>query len=45
MPYQPDLPLRWLKNKRLNQYERSTFYLLGDATGVGLTDYPFEGTE
>ena len=45
MAQQPDLPLRWLKNKTLNQYDRLTFYLFGDATGVGLTDYPFEATE
>ncbi|KAJ4495806.1 hypothetical protein C8J55DRAFT_494939 [Lentinula edodes] len=37
----PDLPYRLMKNIPLNPYDRSTFYLMGDATGRGYTDYPF----
>ncbi|KAJ8487870.1 hypothetical protein ONZ45_g14167 [Pleurotus djamor] len=37
----PDLPLRWKLDLPLNPYNRPTFYLHGDDTGLGYTDYPF----
>ncbi|KAF5362616.1 hypothetical protein D9758_009608 [Tetrapyrgos nigripes] len=37
----PDLPERLEKDIPLTPYNRSTFYLLGDTTGKGYTDYPF----
>ncbi|KIK68707.1 hypothetical protein GYMLUDRAFT_153811 [Collybiopsis luxurians FD-317 M1] len=42
----PDLPQRLLKDLPLTPYDRSTFYLTGDASGRGYTDWPFadEGT-
>ena len=39
--HQPDLPFRLQKDLPLNAYDRETFYLPGDATGKGYTDYPF----
>ncbi|THV03080.1 NADH:flavin oxidoreductase/NADH oxidase [Dendrothele bispora CBS 962.96] len=40
----PDLPKRLEKDIPLNPYDRSTFYLEGDNTGRGYTDYPFAET-
>ncbi|KAJ8692644.1 hypothetical protein PTI98_009939 [Pleurotus ostreatus] len=41
----PDLPLRWKDDLPLNTYDRSTFYVPGDASGKGYSDYPFiDGT-
>ncbi|KAF4601708.1 hypothetical protein EYR40_004907 [Pleurotus pulmonarius] len=41
----PDLPLRWKEDLPLNHYDRSTFYVPGDASGKGYLDYPFvDGT-
>ncbi|KAJ3755947.1 hypothetical protein EV360DRAFT_72426 [Lentinula raphanica] len=37
----PDLPYRLMNDIPLNHYDRSTFYLMGDATGHGYIDYPF----
>ncbi|KAE9392573.1 FMN-linked oxidoreductase [Gymnopus androsaceus JB14] len=37
----PDLPKRLLKNLPLTPYDRSTFYLAGDASGRGYSDWPF----
>ncbi|KAJ8507389.1 hypothetical protein ONZ45_g10252 [Pleurotus djamor] len=37
----PDLPLRWKHDIPLNDYDRSTFYAPGDASGKGYTDYSF----
>lgn len=37
----PDLPARLRKDVPLNPYNRDTFYLPGDVTGLGYTDYPF----
>ncbi|KAK7060870.1 hypothetical protein VNI00_000603 [Paramarasmius palmivorus] len=37
----PDLPIRLEKDIPLRHYDRSTFYLVGDASGRGYTDYPF----
>ncbi|KAI5886287.1 FMN-linked oxidoreductase, partial [Schizophyllum commune H4-8] len=37
----PDLPLRWRQNLPLTEYNRDTFYLRGDASPTGYTDYPF----
>ncbi|KAL1700032.1 hypothetical protein EV121DRAFT_215008 [Schizophyllum commune] len=37
----PDLPLRWRHNLPLTEYNRDTFYLQGDASPTGYTDYPF----
>ncbi|KAJ4490199.1 FMN-linked oxidoreductase [Lentinula aciculospora] len=37
----PDLPYRLMENIPLTRYDRSTFYLMGDTTGRGYTDYPF----
>ncbi|THU82254.1 NADH:flavin oxidoreductase/NADH oxidase [Dendrothele bispora CBS 962.96] len=37
----PDLPKRLEKNIPLTPYNRSTFYIPGDTTGKGYTDYPF----
>ncbi|KAL0953036.1 hypothetical protein HGRIS_007238 [Hohenbuehelia grisea] len=37
----PDLPHRLARDLPLTQYDRSSFYLAGDATGKGYTDYPF----
>lgn len=38
---QPDLPVRLEKNLALTAYDRKTFYLMGDTSGRGYTDYPF----
>lgn len=38
---QPDLPFRLRNDLPLNPYDRSTFYLPGDGSGRGYTDYPF----
>ena len=35
----PDLPARFARNARLNEYDRSTFYTSDPV--VGYTDYPF----
>ncbi|KAE9405239.1 FMN-linked oxidoreductase [Gymnopus androsaceus JB14] len=40
----PDLPERLRKNIPLNPYNRDTFYLPGDVSGLGYTDYPFATT-
>ncbi|KAE9405238.1 NADH:flavin oxidoreductase/NADH oxidase [Gymnopus androsaceus JB14] len=40
----PDLPERLRKNTPLNPYNRATFYLRGDVSGLGYTDYPFATT-
>lgn len=41
----PDLPLRWKEDLPLNAYDRSTFYVPGDTSGKGYSDYPFiDGT-
>ncbi|KAF7433608.1 hypothetical protein PC9H_005569 [Pleurotus ostreatus] len=41
----PDLPLRWKEDLPLNSYDRSTFYVPGDVSGKGYSDYPFiDGT-
>ncbi|KAF9498849.1 NADH:flavin oxidoreductase/NADH oxidase [Pleurotus eryngii] len=41
----PDLPVRWKEDLPLNRYDRSTFYVPGDASGKGYLDYPFvDGT-
>ncbi|KAJ8469849.1 hypothetical protein ONZ45_g16751 [Pleurotus djamor] len=37
----PDLPHRWKEDLPLNKYDRPTFYVPGDASGLGYTDYPF----
>ncbi|KAI5827754.1 FMN-linked oxidoreductase, partial [Schizophyllum commune Tattone D] len=37
----PDLPLRWRRSLPLTEYNRETFYLRGDASPTGYTDYPF----
>ena len=37
----PDLPLRWRHDIPLTEYNRDTFYLQGDASPTGYTDYPF----
>ncbi|KAL1746673.1 hypothetical protein HDZ31DRAFT_81052 [Schizophyllum fasciatum] len=37
----PDLPLRWRHNLPLTEYNRDTFYLKGDSSPLGYTDYPF----
>ncbi|KAI3601594.1 flavinoxidoreductase/NADHoxidase [Moniliophthora roreri] len=37
----PDLPLRVEKGIEFNEYNRETFYLMGDTSGKGYTDYPF----
>ncbi|TRM56593.1 hypothetical protein BD626DRAFT_635696 [Schizophyllum amplum] len=37
----PDLPSRWRHNIPLTPYNRDTFYLVGDASSRGYTDYPF----
>ncbi|KAK0445624.1 uncharacterized protein EV420DRAFT_1648345 [Desarmillaria tabescens] len=37
----PDLPTRLERNIPLTKYDHSTFYMPGDASGVGYTDYPF----
>lgn len=37
----PDLPKRLKEDLVLNPYDRSTFYLHGDQSGKGYTDYPF----
>ncbi|KAH7878533.1 uncharacterized protein C8R40DRAFT_1037889 [Lentinula edodes] len=39
----PDLPRRLFKNLPLTPYDRSTFYLQGDASGRGYTDWPAAG--
>ncbi|KAJ8595591.1 hypothetical protein M405DRAFT_806946, partial [Rhizopogon salebrosus TDB-379] len=36
----PDLPLRLMNNLPFTKYDRSTFYLPGDLTGKGYTDFP-----
>ncbi|KAJ8595588.1 hypothetical protein M405DRAFT_806941 [Rhizopogon salebrosus TDB-379] len=35
----PDLPLRLMNNLPFTKYDRSTFYLPGDLTGKGYTDF------
>ncbi|KAJ7269570.1 NADH:flavin oxidoreductase/NADH oxidase [Mycena rebaudengoi] len=40
----PDLPVRLEKNMALNPYDRPTFYLPGQDTPTGYTDYPFADT-
>ncbi|KAG7441249.1 FMN-linked oxidoreductase [Guyanagaster necrorhizus] len=37
----PDLPTRLEKNIPFTKYDRPTFYVSGDTSGVGFTDYPF----
>ncbi|KAK0189366.1 hypothetical protein F5146DRAFT_624089 [Armillaria mellea] len=37
----PDLSMRLEKNIPLSKYDRPTFYVSGDTSGVGFTDYPF----
>jgi len=37
----PDLPTRLKKDLPLNKYDKATFYIPGDASGKGYTDYPF----
>jgi len=37
----PDLPVRLKKNIPLTPYNRDAFYLEGDTSGKGYTDYPF----
>ncbi|KAI3619954.1 hypothetical protein WG66_002788 [Moniliophthora roreri] len=37
----PDLPVRLEKNLPLTKYDRSKFYVVGDASGQGYTDYRF----
>ncbi|KAK0205882.1 hypothetical protein DFS33DRAFT_1272472 [Desarmillaria ectypa] len=37
----PDLPTRLEKNIPLTKYDRPTFYVAGDTSGVGFIDYPF----
>ncbi|KAK0215413.1 hypothetical protein IW262DRAFT_1449788 [Armillaria fumosa] len=37
----PDLVTRLEKNIPFTKYDRSTFYIPGEASGVGYTDYPF----
>ncbi|KAL1753971.1 hypothetical protein FB107DRAFT_249783 [Schizophyllum commune] len=37
----PDLPRRLRENIPLTPYNRATFYLAGDASPTGYTDYPF----
>ncbi|KAK0188337.1 hypothetical protein F5146DRAFT_1104015 [Armillaria mellea] len=37
----PDLPAKLEKNIPLTKYDHSTFYVPGDTSGVGFTDYPF----
>ncbi|KXN89084.1 putative inactive dehydrogenase EasA [Leucoagaricus sp. SymC.cos] len=37
----PDLPLRLMRNVPLTPYDRSTFYLAGDSSGRGYTDFQF----
>lgn len=37
----PDLPVRLRKGLPLNPYNRDTFYLAGNGSGLGCTDYPF----
>ncbi|KAF9446928.1 FMN-linked oxidoreductase [Macrolepiota fuliginosa MF-IS2] len=37
----PDLPARLTNNLPLTPYDRKTFYLSGDTSGRGYTDYPF----
>ncbi|KAE9404843.1 FMN-linked oxidoreductase [Gymnopus androsaceus JB14] len=41
----PDLPYRLKDNIPLNKYDRSTFYIPGDASGRGYTDYSFATVE
>ncbi|KAL0952975.1 hypothetical protein HGRIS_007186 [Hohenbuehelia grisea] len=41
----PDLPLRLKNDLPLNPYDRSTFYIPGDASGKGYTDYPFYSSD
>ncbi|KAE9410237.1 NADH:flavin oxidoreductase/NADH oxidase [Gymnopus androsaceus JB14] len=41
----PDLPYRLKYNIPLNKYDRSTFYIPGDASGRGYTDYSFATVE
>ncbi|ESK87045.1 nadh:flavin oxidoreductase nadh oxidase [Moniliophthora roreri MCA 2997] len=37
----PDLPIRMMKNLPCTPYSRSTFYVPGDNSGKGYTDYAF----
>ncbi|KAL0952979.1 hypothetical protein HGRIS_007191 [Hohenbuehelia grisea] len=41
----PDLPLRLQKNLPLSPYDRATFYLAGNFSPLGYTDYPFATVE
>ncbi|PBK87111.1 FMN-linked oxidoreductase [Armillaria gallica] len=41
----PDLPARLEKNIPLTKYDRSTFYMPGDTSGVGFTDYSFASSQ
>ncbi|KAG7091717.1 hypothetical protein E1B28_008118 [Marasmius oreades] len=41
----PDLPTRLEKGIPLTPYDRSTFYLRGETTTRGYTDYPFAGVD
>ena len=38
---QPDLPRRLKEDIPLTAYNRATFYLKGDSSPTGYTDYPF----
>ncbi|KAJ4490489.1 hypothetical protein J3R30DRAFT_86455 [Lentinula aciculospora] len=40
----PDLPFRIVHNLPLAPYDRNTFYIRGDNSGHGYTDYPFYTT-
>ncbi|KAI5834690.1 FMN-linked oxidoreductase [Schizophyllum commune Tattone D] len=37
----PDLPVRWQKEIALSPYDRDSFYLHGNSTSLGYTDYTF----
>ncbi|KIY53407.1 FMN-linked oxidoreductase [Fistulina hepatica ATCC 64428] len=37
----PDLPIRFEHNIPLSPYDRGTFYVMGDSSPRGYTDYPF----
>ncbi|KAI5893070.1 FMN-linked oxidoreductase [Schizophyllum commune H4-8] len=37
----PDLPVRWQKEIALSPYDRDSFYLHGNSTPLGYTDYTF----
>ena len=38
---QPDLPARWQREIELSPYDRDSFYLHGNSTPLGYTDYTF----